>query len=190
MGWRFLYLVRHGEYKPLEGLTEPDGPLTDMGRHQAHWAAQELKSLPVSLIHHSTAIRATETAEIISEAFPGVPLCPSDWLRECIPSVPSLYLDVLEDIPEEMVVWGAKQCQYAVQHYLHCPPPEGNQHEIIVAHGNLLSHFVCHVLNAPIDSWLNTDLHYCGISRIVIDSQGRIRLRSHNEIGHLPVYLR
>jgi probable phosphoglycerate mutase len=186
MARRYFYFVRHGEYEVDSATGEAhDGHLTALGREHAIRAAQELSSQPICVIHHSTAIRAVETAALLIARQPSAEVRPSDLLRECIPSVPDAYREYFVDVPADVISKGATQAAQAVVAYLRRPPPDTDQYEVIVAHGNILGHLVSQILRAPLDSWMSTHFDCGGISRAVIDSQGRMRLLSHNETGHL-----
>src|SRR5262245_34970710 len=90
MARRILHIVRHGQYAHTTTLPdEPDGQLTEVGKQQAMLTAGRLSAASVSVIHHSTLQRATETAQIIAAQVPGAQLRPAAVLRECIPSVPA-----------------------------------------------------------------------------------------------------
>lgn len=63
----FLYLVRHGEAKPKE--EDPERPLTEIGLEQVRRAARFLQRgglISVAEIHHSTKLRARQTAELLA----------------------------------------------------------------------------------------------------------------------------
>jgi phosphohistidine phosphatase len=83
----YLYLVRHGEAKPKE--KDPDRPLTEGGAETARRVASFLggSGLSVGEIHHSTKLRARQTAEILAES-----------LRAPVTQVP--YLEPLADVEE------------------------------------------------------------------------------------------
>ena len=87
---RHLLLIRHGQYN-LNGTSDNERHLTELGRQQAQQAAERLKQLdlPYSKIIQSTMTRATETAQIISKALPDIPVSSCDLLREGIPALPS-----------------------------------------------------------------------------------------------------
>ena len=80
---RFLYLVRHGD-------ADSDGALTEAGRRQASAAGERLRNIRFSAIRHSPAERAEETAELIADWLPGVPVGPSGLLGDYLPPVTGL----------------------------------------------------------------------------------------------------
>ncbi len=197
MATRTLYLVRHGKHQNLPydreaGLTleqarKLDVGLTPIGVEQAQVTAQRLSSLPISAIHCSTLPRARETADIITQKFPGVPVHRSRALWECIPCVPPARAEYFEIFIGDLSP-GKIQAEKAFDKYLK-PARGDDKHEIIVSHGNLIRYFVCRILQAPPESWAEMDTNNCGISQVQIQSNGAIRLVSYNSVGHLPRHL-
>lgn len=64
-----VYFVRHGESEGNVGLYyqgETNSPLTQHGEEQARLVAQRCARLPIDVLISSTALRAKQTAEIIS----------------------------------------------------------------------------------------------------------------------------
>jgi len=86
---RHIILIRHGQYNE-GGQTEQQKCLTELGKTQASLAGARLAELDLPLtstsIIHSNLTRATESAKLISEHLPQVPVLPCDEeIRECIP---------------------------------------------------------------------------------------------------------
>jgi serine/threonine-protein phosphatase PGAM5 len=191
MANRIIFLVRHGQYTATTPEhEEPDGRLTDFGKEQAALTAKRLQSYPISIIHHSTLERATETAVIIARNFPGVTLKPSPLLRECIPSIPQGFEEHFSHIPAAAITQGKANAHQAYASYIsHPPDSDGDQYELIISHGNLISFFITHTLKAPLDSWLLTDVQHGGICEIISSNQGRLRVIRQNDVGHLPIHL-
>lgn len=87
---RHLILVRHGQYN-LDGKTDQDRYLTDLGREQARLTGLRLKelNLPYTKMVKSTMTRATETANIIGKELPqDLETSSCDFLREGAPIQP------------------------------------------------------------------------------------------------------
>lgn len=192
MANRFIYLIRHGQYESITNPPdEPDGNLTNVGREQSEMVAKRLSAFPVSIIHHSTLKRAQETASIIGSQFPNAHLSPSDLIRECIPCVPEEFKQHFAHIPSNYIEQSKKQAELAFSSFFNpLTDSETDQHEIIVSHGNLISYFVCRVLQAPCESWVKTDINLCGFSEIIVSAKGFIKVLRHNETGHLPSHLK
>lgn len=194
MAKRTLFLVRHGQYTPtVTPPDEPDGGLTAAGTEQAILTAERLQSYPIRVIHHSTLQRAQETAVIIAQSLPEAVLKPSSLLRECIPNVPQGFESYFSHIPPAFIESSSIRAQQTFNSYIAAPPPDGaddtDQYELIVSHGNLINYLVCQTLQAPAESWLNADIQHCGLSEIVIESGGWVKVARHNDTGHLPFHL-
>lgn len=191
MARRIIYLVRHGKYESSSTPPdEPDGPLTDAGKEQARLTRNRLQDLPITTIHYSPLQRTQETMEVIAAQFPNASRQSSPLLKECIPSVPEALDQHFTHLPEDFVKAGKLQAQQAFDAFFRPPREgEGDQHELIVSHGNLISHFVCQTLGAPMDAWVNIEINHCGISQLFINTTGFMKLIHHNEIGHLPSHL-
>lgn len=185
---RILLFVRHGQYvSTAPPAEEPDGPLTDDGREQAALTAARLQRYPARLIHHSDLQRAVETTEIISAALPDAVLQPSPILRECIPGVPPGFETHFKHIPPSFIEKGRRQARQAFESYF-WPLAEGEdeRYEIIVSHGNLINYFASRAVKGPEEAWLSFDIQQCGITEMVINREGWVRLVRHNDTGHLP----
>ncbi|MGH2522771.1 MAG: histidine phosphatase family protein [Anaerolineales bacterium] len=190
MAQRILILVRHGQYDsemhPADGL---GGSLTALGKRQARLIARRLSALPIRVIHHSTLRRARETAEIISARFSDVPLRPSRLLCECTPCIPLGFTEHFSHLSPETIEQEGQQAQRAFEKYFR-QARRGERHEVVVCHGNIIRYFVCRALQVPPEAWANTDIHHCGLSQVEIRPDGRVKLISHNDTGHLPESMR
>lgn len=213
MGRRHIFIVRHGQTDPNtrqdDGL---GGSLTDLGRAQAERAGRRLSSQRVDIIHHSVLHRAAETAQIIRrQLLHAVPMQPSELLREVIPYIPPDFITwylaneqaLIQNaapIPPEYIPWidtwphsssleelnrGFEQAKRAYQ-YFFCPSPDLDRLDVLVCHGNILRYFVVRALQAPLETWINTDVNNCGISEVVIEENGNAILLAHNDTGHMP----
>ena len=210
-----IILVRHGQTDNTKPPEDKLGnSLTRLGIEQAQLTGRRLAGLPVTTIHHSTARRAKETAEVIAANFPGVPLLADPLLLECIPAYPPTFIEWYrslspeqlaqagEDlqVPPEMSLWlgmrepGTEwsvmeedllQAQAAFEKYF-TPAIEDGEHELIVCHGNIIRYFMVRVLQAPPELWINADINNCGICDIILGGDRKMQLISFNDTGHLP----
>lgn len=192
---RTLYLVRHGQYSRRgRRSAEPDGELTGTGRQQAALVGLRLRDVPVDVIHHSTLVRARQTAEVIAAEFPGVPLRPSPLLRECIPGLPEVVPEAFRDffaaLSHSAVTEGPRQAAEAAAVLFHDDPGDTDRHEVVVTHGNLIAHLATQALGAPPGSWIRADIHHCGITEVSMGTRRGLVLVSHNDTGHLTSELR
>jgi serine/threonine-protein phosphatase PGAM5 len=192
MSLRTLYLIRHGQYDT--GIQHRDGgSLTKLGIEQAKYTAKALASLPITAIYASTMIRAIETAKFISQAAKQE-FQTTDLLREAIPSIPPRIaehiLALMQNDPSfthKSIHEERKRADEAFERFFVAPSEAGTAiHELLVCHGNILRYLCCRALDINIDTWAKMNINHCGISSISIDSQGRMRLVTHNETQHLP----
>ncbi len=190
------YLIRHGQYPPGDTADELGNGLTELGHFQAQKTAETFKDLPIKAIHCSTLRRAVETAEIIATQFPNLSVQAARDLWEFIPSIPPKFADFfakqLPDVTSETIDRDRKVGDAAYDRLFRVPAESetSDTHEIIVAHGNLISYYVCRALALPTDVWIQMDTHNCGITRISIGATGLVKLGSFNDYGHLPPELR
>ncbi|MBN2001855.1 MAG: histidine phosphatase family protein [Anaerolineae bacterium] len=80
-----ISFVRHGTVHNPQKIVYgrlPHFALAGMGRRQAQYAAQAVQEWPIAAIYSSPLERAQETAHILAESLPGVPLHTSEWLNE------------------------------------------------------------------------------------------------------------
>jgi serine/threonine-protein phosphatase PGAM5 len=190
--FRVLYLVRHGHYqRAFTPPATPDGPLTELGAAQAELTGRRLARLPVRVIHHSTLIRARQTAEIIAQYFPDVELRPSPLLRECLPTVPPAYIPYLEGATPADFAQGDRQAREVFRKWFKPPDPDATEttREIVVSSGNLISYLVARTLGAPGKRWVQTHIQHCGVTEVALGGPRSPLLLRHSDTGHLPPYL-
>jgi len=195
MASRLVYLVRHGQYRRLspdepesestaEEAIRVDGGLTPLGIEQAQLTAQRFKSYPISAIYCSSLPRAVQTAEIIAEGCPGIPLRKTRILWECIPCVPPSISEYFAGVSSEDVARGREQAEEAYGRYFKRARGE-DKHEIVVCHGNLMRYFVSRALGVEPETWGNMGIVNCGISLVSITPRWTM-VMCHNDSGHLP----
>jgi serine/threonine-protein phosphatase PGAM5 len=184
---RFLYLVRHGE-------ADDDGALTAAGRRQATAAGERLRHVRFSAIRHSPLQRAEETAELIADHLPGVPVGPSGLLGDYLPPVPGLpdlppaYAALVDSYTPDERAEGAELAAAAIDRYAR-PAGRGGG-ELLVTHNFLIGWFVRHAVDAPDWRWLGLNQCHGAITVLLYRTGGPAALVSYNDIGHLPPPLR
>lgn len=195
MSIRTLYIIRHGQYDTSAHL--PDGGnLTELGKLQAQHAGKALAHLPIDVVHASTMTRAIETANIISQEVKHDFLT-HDLLREAIPTIPpriaAQILEFMEKDPtftHDTINADKKRVDEAFKTFFTAPDEDAAPTiELLVCHGNILRYLMCRALDINVDTWAKININHCGITSISIDSQGRMRLLTHNETRHIPVDL-
>lgn len=105
-----LLLVRHGETNwnkesRFQGIR--DIPLNDNGRSQGRKAGTFLQNVPIDFAVSSSMLRPKETAEIILEQHPGVPLATTSELIEICHGLweGMLEAEIQADYPELLQQW-------------------------------------------------------------------------------------
>jgi serine/threonine-protein phosphatase PGAM5 len=188
-----LYLIRHGQYERSMAAAEPgDGPLTALGREQADQTGRRLSAFVVDVIHHSTLIRATETAQIIAAHFPGVELRATPLLKECAPTVaPAVRALLGESVTEADLRRSDAQARRVFRQWFQPLAADATQgsREIVVSSGNLISYLVSRTLGASGRQWIHTTIQHCGISEVLLGGDRERLLLRHNDTGHLPGWL-
>ena len=186
-GSRTLYLVRHGQYANSESSKDDaQHTLTPLGREQALQTGRRLAALlgdvRVRSITHSTMTRAAETAALVSQSFPGVPLAPCALLREGAPARPEP--DTWR--PKERDVWvdGAR-IEAAFRAHVHrSEGGEGPDVEIVVCHGNVIRYCVLRALQLPPEAWLRLGLVNGSITKVVCRPDGHVSVHCVGDAGH------
>ena len=184
---RFLYLVRHGE-------ADDEGGLTEAGRQQAGAAGERLRNVRFSVIRHSPEERAEETADLIADCLPGVPVGPSGLLGDYLPPVPEqaelppAYAALVESYAPEERAEGAELAAAAIRRYAR--PADRDGSELIITHNFLIGWFVRHALDAPDERWMGLNQCNGGLTVILYRTGQPASLVSFNDVGHLPPSLR
>jgi broad specificity phosphatase PhoE len=187
---RFLYLVRHGDASPH------DGPLSETGREQARLAGQRLREVPLALIQHGALPRAAQTAAIIAEGFPGVPVSASALAGDYIPSdpdpadLPARFAPLVDSYSAAERAEGARLAGAAIEQFLRAGADGRDTHELIVTHNFLIGRLVSHALGGPSWRWLGLNQMNAALSVIACPPASPPELISFNDAAHLPPALR
>ena len=184
---RHLILIRHGQYN-LDGETDAERYLTDLGRHQASMTGARLAelSLPYTHILHSNMSRAVETANLISKHLPHVTMLPSDGiLREGSPIRPEPRVGSWR--PDHYYFTDGARIEAAFRKHFHRAEVTQTEdsYEIIVCHANVIRYFVCRALQFPPEAWLRISLKHTSLTWLTIRPDGRVSIRGLGDAGHL-----
>lgn len=185
-GIRTVYLVRHGQYDHTDRRDSTVGRgLVPLGVAQARLVGARLRSLPVDMtsLHSSTMTRARETAAVIGEEFPGLELQISPLLSECTPSTSP------KTITGEIKTPDLKACEkrldQAFSNYL-LPSLDGEQHDVVVCHGNMIRYLVMKALGVNSKRWYSLSIANCSLTVVKITPSGAMSVLSFSDTGHLP----
>jgi probable phosphoglycerate mutase len=164
MANRFLHLSRHGE-------AIDEGDLSEAGQQQARLLGQRPAAVPLTAIRHSPLPRAAQTAELIGESLPGVPLHSEDVLGDYIPPMPDpdmlpeVYARFLDGVTPDEYAKGARLATAAIER--HAVPAKSDMHELLVTHNFLIGWFIRDALGAPDWRWLGLNQSNCALTTIL-----------------------
>lgn len=182
---RTIYLVRHGNYTSSKDLAADDGFLNPLGLAQARLVAARLRGLPIvfTSLTASTMPRARQTAEVIHELFPDVPLQTTPLLRECTPRTwrPNA---IKSDKPADLDAAEAQLNAAFVKYFV---PAQGrDENDIIVCHGNVIRYLVMKALHVDTQAWLGFSIAHCSLTVVRVSPDGSFKIFAVGDIGHIP----
>ncbi|XP_052738931.1 serine/threonine-protein phosphatase Pgam5, mitochondrial isoform X2 [Bicyclus anynana] len=189
---RHLFLIRHGQYN-LEGATDKERILTELGRQQADLTGKRLALLDIKwdLLVRSTMTRAQETAKIIAKHLPSdIEVKDCQLIEEGAPIPPEPPVGHWR--PEPKFFQDSARIEAAFRRYFHRAPPDQTQdsYTLLVCHANVIRFFVCKALQFPPEGWLRISLNHGSITWVSILPSGNVVLRSLSETGHMdPKYI-
>lgn len=188
--YRTIVFVRHGQYKK--------GPekLTPLGRQQSKLVAKALKPLPASRLFCSTMPRAIETAHIVGAQVKLKPTAKGFFREGCLPGTIGFFEALTkkssksEKLEIKRKMKAAKINADTAFKFLFKRPKSGQTYEIVVAHGNVIRHWVCKALKIDQTKWRSMDVSHTSITTIRIDKKGNFVLLGFSDNGHLPYAMR
>ncbi len=187
---RTIVLVRHGYYLPDATADPRLGPhLAPFGVAQARLVGARLAGLPTRFdaMYTSPVQRARDTAAVIGDGFPGRHFEVVDDLAECTP--PTRRTEVIADEKPADLAACEKQLDRLFAHYFK-PAQGAAQTDLMVCHGNVIRNMVIRALGVDKKTWLEMSVGNASITRIVVEADGRFKVISVGDVGHLPPSLR
>jgi serine/threonine-protein phosphatase PGAM5 len=127
--------------------------------------------------------RARETADDIA-AILGLAAARDTLLRECTPSTDR------EDIMKREKSADVATCEARLDaawkaHMV--PATGGDQHDVLVCHGNVIRWWVARTVGMDMKRWLSMDIGNGSLTVVAVRSDGTPRLVSYSDVGHIPV---
>jgi broad specificity phosphatase PhoE len=179
-----LYLTRHGE------ATE-DGALTSRGAAQSGHLGRRLSASPFArrfaAVHHGPLPRAADTARLVAEQLPGVPVHEDEAAGDFVPwaGETAHFGTFLTQFDETERRDGARLANQAVERFTNA----GGNH-LVVTHNFLVAWLVRAALDAPPERWLGLAHGNAALTVIRYDDDRPPRLLVYNDTSHLPPELR
>lgn len=183
---RTFYLVRHGEYDHADQRDEAVGKgLVPMGVAQARLLGARLRALGIvfDAFDASPLTRARQTALVLAEDLPGARLRIVPELAECTPPTRRTEI-VADDNPEDLKACAERLDRFFAQRFV--PSPQGERHELVVAHGNVIRYLVTRALGVDTSAWLEMSVHNASLTVIRVEADGRFKVLAVGDSGHLP----
>lgn len=185
-----IILVRHGNYLPDSTVDEKIGPhLSPIGVAQARLAGARLHGERAKLdgLHVSPMQRARDTAAAIGAEFPGRAFDVVDDLAECTP--PTRRAEIMKnERPADAAACKARLDRVFANRFT--PAQGGERTELFVCHGNVIRYLVTRAMGVDTAAWLEMSVGHASITRIRIEADGRFKVISVGDVGHIPANLR
>jgi len=185
-GVRYVYLMRHGMYDRVDSLDDRTANgLNALGHEQARLLGKRLAGLPVKprVLVSSDLTRARETADEIG-AILRMTAERDTLIAECTPPSSRPGFDQEND-PAEMALCQAN-LEAAWAKYFRASP-EGDAHDLIVCHGNVIRWFLNRAIGNDVRHWTSLDIGNASLTIIAVRADGTTRLVMYSDVGHLPV---
>ena len=183
-GARTIVLVRHGHYLADAKADPKLGPgLSPLGVAQARIVGARLASAPFDATYVSPMQRARDTADMVGAERPGARFEVLPDLAECTP--PTRRAEAMKDeAPSDLAACQAQLDRLFAAHFK--PSPEGDRNELMVCHGNVIRYLVTRALGVDTKAWLEMSVGHASITRIRVEPDGRMKVLSVGDVGHLP----
>ncbi|MFY9934318.1 MAG: histidine phosphatase family protein [Streptosporangiaceae bacterium] len=187
---RFLFVVRHGTTDPH------DGPLSETGREQARLTGQRLREVPFAGIWHGPLPRVAQTAALIAESLPGVPVTECDLAGDYLPSAPDpaglppSYAEFVARFSAAERAEGPARAAIALERFAAPPPDDQDRYELLVTHNFLIGWLVSQAVNGPSWRWLGLNQMNCAVTIIAYQPALPPSLILFNDASHLAPDLR
>jgi serine/threonine-protein phosphatase PGAM5 len=181
---RTIYLVRHGAYVADPKADPQLGPgLTALGIAQARLVAARLRGMNVNFesMTSSTMTRAKETAAVMHESLPDVPVGQSALFVECTPPA----FRALKDESVEEQAACAKRLDTAFSERF-IPAGHADGSDLIVAHGNVIRYLITKALGVDTRAWLGMTVAHASLTVIRVRPDGTMSVLAVGDAGHLP----
>ena len=134
-------------------------------------------------MHVSPMQRARDTAAVISANFPGNKFTVVDDLAECTPPTRDAKIMAGEK-PADLAACMAQIDRLFAAYFK--ASQDGARTEIFVCHGNIIRSLVVRALGVDADAWLAMSAGHASITKIRIEADGRFKVISVGDVGHLP----
>lgn len=109
----------------------------------------------------------------------------SPLLAEIIPGWPTHVKQYYRKVPRAQIDQERRRADQALDKFFR-PTRGPDQHEVIVAHGNLIRYLVLSVLGHPPKMWTHIDFHNASLAEVHILATGERLLLRLGDNTHIP----
>ncbi|CAD5122178.1 DgyrCDS10624 [Dimorphilus gyrociliatus] len=182
---RTIYLIRHGHF--IRKLGNYNDSLSLKGVRQVNLLGKRLATMNINFtnIYTSPFKRAKHTARIINKYLPDKRVKVTDFLREGRPVFPDPAPAYWRKDDKEIVEDGPRLWK-SFKVLFHRSQSKKDINDIFVCHGNIIGFLILRSLQLPSQRWLQLPVGHASITRIEIDYNGEVFVKSIGDIGHLP----
>lgn len=196
-----IFLVRHAEstwnrLRRIQGQKDPE--LSDYGRREANLLGRRLRGLEIDGVYSSPLKRAYQTARIAVGNKKKIDILPDlmeinlgDWEGKTLAGIRKKYGDAFDRwavSPTRVEIPGGEDFTSFARRVRNAMVSIERNHEdgiaIVFTHGGVISTYVTHVLNLPVDDVWCLTVRNASLT-IVEVKDGQRRLVTFNDIGHL-----
>jgi broad specificity phosphatase PhoE len=125
--------------------------------------------------------RARDTAAVMHETLPKVPLTQSALLRECTPTLPEA---AQGEVARERAAC-TRQLDQAFAQFL-VPAAGAERNDILVAHGNVIRYLTMKALKVDAPVWAALSVAHASLTVIEVRPDGSARVLAVGDNGHIP----
>ncbi len=189
-----LFLVRHGHYDRVEGMTDEEYGLSLLGRRQAARLGRRLARTmepyegALEGIFSSPWPRALQTAEISAHELGLARVKVKPHLHECIPLISAAdeqtsMMGLPPSTEADRDVTTARLERITGRFFR---PARRESTSMIFAHGNLIRYLVALACGLPLEHWARMEICHASLTELRVFPGPVFTLNRYNDTGHLP----
>jgi phosphoserine phosphatase len=191
-----IYLIRHAnpDYSLEEKLGDKKMPLSKHGHKQAKYLAKSLVKKEIDNIYSSELIRAKETAQFFAQLVNkrikiNSKLNEINWINwhrikyfnTCEAKRPSKLKNykLLDKKLDQYQAQGRRLLWDLFK-------KNKGKRVAVFCHGNIIKSIITSIINADVIGFLSIEIFQSSITKILIDTDGYVKINHINDISHLP----
>lgn len=191
-----IYLIRHCHpaYELQEQLGDMKMPLSNIGLQQRSYLGKKLFTLGIDKIYVSQFLRSKLTAQPLSENTGIRPIVDrrlneinwENWYKikyfNMSDKTRMKRVKNYRQMDKELDKIQTQARRLLADIY----EKNKNKKVAVFCHGNLIRSIITGILNADVIGFLSMEIYQSSISKLVVDTDGYVKINYINNIGHLP----